>query len=74
MSEKKKEQEMTYEQALAELNRVVAEMENADASLDELLKLYEKGTRLAVFCAKKLDEAKKLVVEIAGNAGGEAEE
>ncbi|MBQ6019195.1 MAG: exodeoxyribonuclease VII small subunit [Clostridia bacterium] len=67
------QKELTYEQALSELNAVVAEMEKPDATLDELLKLYEKGSRLAVFCAKKLDEAKRKAAAIAGEAGGEAE-
>ena len=71
MDEKK---ELTYEQALAELNAVVFEMEKPDATLDELLKLYEKGSRLAVLCANMLDEAKKKASEIAASAGGETEE
>ncbi|MBQ6163422.1 MAG: exodeoxyribonuclease VII small subunit [Clostridia bacterium] len=64
---------MSYEQAVDELSRVVSNMERSDATLEELLKLYEEGSRLAVFCAKKLDDAKKRAAEIAGALSAEAE-
>ena len=71
MDEKK---ELTYEEALAQLNAIVSAMEKSDATLDELLGLYEKGSRLAVFCTKKLDAAKKKASEIAASAGAETED
>ncbi len=67
-----KEKEMTYEQALEKLSGIVSQMENGDASLDESLRLYEEGTRLAAYCSKKLDAAKQKVEEIAGAAEEES--
>jgi exodeoxyribonuclease VII small subunit len=36
-------------------------MEGGDMSLEESLKAFEEGIRLARFCAKKLDEAERRV-------------
>ena len=36
-------------------------MEAGDLSLEESLKAFEEGVRLARFCAKKLDEAERRV-------------
>ena len=46
-----------FEEALQKLEAIVAQMEEGDLPLEETLKAFEEGVRLARFCASKLDEA-----------------
>lgn len=50
-----------FEEALQKLEDLVRKMEGGDMSLEESLKAFEEGIRLARFCAKKLDEAERRV-------------
>lgn len=56
--------DMTYEQALKQLEETVEKMENGDLSLEESLKLYEKGNQLSAFCIKEIENAKLKIKEI----------
>ena len=56
--------EMSFEQARDELQKVVAELEQQNVSLEDSMKLWERGEALAKHCEswlsgarKKLDEA-----------------
>jgi exodeoxyribonuclease VII small subunit len=57
-------QKMTFEAALARLSEIVDQMENGDASLDESLKLFEEGSKLASFCYGKLSSAEQKIKTI----------
>ncbi len=46
-----------FEEAMAELEEVVARLEEGDLTLEETLALYERGQELAALCARLLDEA-----------------
>jgi len=50
-----------FEEALGRLEELVKKMEAGDMTLEESLKAFEEGTRLARFCAKKLDETERRV-------------
>ena len=50
-----------FEEALQRMEDIVRRMEAGDMSLEESLKAFEEGVRLARFCAKKLDEAERRV-------------
>ncbi len=47
----------TFESAKAELEKIVAAMENDELSLEESLKQFERGVELTRFCQKELAEA-----------------
>ena len=64
--------EMTFEQAMAELERVVGQLERGDVPLDESIKLYERGAELKARCETKLKEAEEKVERITLNAEGAA--
>jgi exodeoxyribonuclease VII small subunit len=57
---------LPYEQALAELERIVATLESEQRPLDEALALFERGQALARRCASLLDQAELKVQQIAG--------
>jgi exodeoxyribonuclease VII small subunit len=50
--------ELTYEQARAELARVVERLESGGVALEESLALWERGERLADVCQRWLDGAR----------------
>lgn len=71
MSDKPVE-EMSFEDAMAELERVVGQLERGDVALDESIKLYERGAALKARCEVKLKEAEEKVAAITLNKDGEA--
>ena len=53
--------EMPFEQALKKLEQIVENLEGGDLGLEDALKQYEEGVRMADFCSKRLTEAEKRV-------------
>lgn len=53
MSENKNDS-MTFEQATAALEKIVARLESGDVLLEESMQLFQEGMQLAEFCSKKL--------------------
>jgi exodeoxyribonuclease VII small subunit len=47
----------TFEKSLATLEEITSDLENGALSLDDSLKKFSEGIKLADFCNKKLDEA-----------------
>ncbi len=50
-------EEMTFEQALQELETIVAQLESGDLTLEESLNLFERGQLLAKRCTNQLEKA-----------------
>lgn len=53
--------EVKYEDALKRLEKLVAELDQSDLDLENRLKKFEEGTKLARVLLKKLEQAKKKV-------------
>ena len=49
-----KKEPVSYEQALAELDRLVAQMEGGQLPLDQLLDTYRRGAELLAYCRSRL--------------------
>ena len=58
------EKDMTFEAAITQLSDIVARLESGGESLDESLRLFEDGTKLASFCYEKLRGAEQKITEI----------
>ena len=63
--------EKTFETSMRELEEVVGKLENGDITLDDSLKLFEQGIKLAKACQKKLDEAEKKVKILTADSNGD---
>ena len=50
-----------FEESLARLEDIVRKMEAGDMTLEESLKAFEEGIKLARLCSRKLDEAERRV-------------
>jgi len=53
--------EKKFEEALSKLEHIVQKLEGEELSLEDSLKGFEDGIRLARFCNKKLNEAEKKI-------------
>jgi exodeoxyribonuclease VII small subunit len=51
----------SYEEALGELDRLVAAMEAGQLPLDRLLESYKRGAELLSFCRSQLDTVEQQV-------------
>ncbi|MCX4386675.1 exodeoxyribonuclease VII small subunit [Micromonospora peucetia] len=58
MTDEKKDEQLSYEQARAELASVVERLEAGGTTLEESLALWERGEKLADTCQRWLDGAR----------------
>ena len=68
-----KTETVNFEKSFQELQNIIARLEASDLPLEEALKLYEQGQKLADQCAKTLEEA-QLRVEMLNPAKFSANE
>lgn len=61
---------LSFEQALAELERIVSQLESGQAPLEASIELYERGARLKAHCEQRLEAARLRVEKIVVGAGG----
>ena len=63
-------QELTFEEALMELERIVRALEGGGLPLEEAMALYERGRALADRCQQLLQEAQLRVQLLERNESG----
>lgn len=63
MSEKTIE-DLSYEEAFAELEAVVATLENEEKTLEESMALFERGQALSKYCSSLLENAELRVKQL----------
>ena len=61
-------EELSYEQAFAELETLINTLEADEGTLDEILAKFERGQELARHCAELLDKAELKVQQLSGDA------
>jgi exodeoxyribonuclease VII small subunit len=59
-------QELTFESALAELEKIVNRMESGELSLEQALATHKRGLELARFCQQQLEAAREQVKILEG--------
>ena len=60
-------EELSYEEALAELEEIVSAMESEQNRLEESIKLFERGQALAARCGMLLEAAELKVKQVVGD-------
>jgi exodeoxyribonuclease VII small subunit len=63
---------LSFEQALQELERIVAELESGQAPLERSIEMYERGAALKAHCEAKLEAARLRVEKIVMGPQGQA--
>ena len=71
MSEPAEIASLSFEQALAELEQIVARLESGQAPLEDSIRLYERGAALKAHCEQRLEAARLRVEKIVVGAGGQ---
>jgi exodeoxyribonuclease VII small subunit len=61
--------EMNFEIAMAELEKVVGQLESSQVALEDSIKLYDRGAELKKHCEKKLAEAEEKIAQITLSSG-----
>jgi exodeoxyribonuclease VII small subunit len=71
MSDKKVVQKVVsslkYEEAAAELDQIIEQLEEGNLPLEDTLVLYERGQALSKHCAELLDQAELKIRTLAGD-------
>jgi exodeoxyribonuclease VII small subunit len=73
MATKKDIQKLKYEEAMQELEQVLADLENGSLELDAMLERFELGKELLTHCQKLLDKAELRIHEVNQNSEKPAE-
>lgn len=64
-------EKLSFEEALAQLEKIVSQLESGEAPLERSIELYERGTALKAHCEARLKAAEAKVEKITLSAGGE---
>lgn len=66
-----KKKTLSFEEGLERLETIASQMERGELPLDELLKLYEEGTKLSAELNQKLEAATNRMLEVRVTRDGE---
>lgn len=66
-------EDMTFEEALKELETTVKRIDNGQETLESAIDAFERGTKLKLYCEQKLKEAKLKIEKITLTADGKIE-
>lgn len=64
-------EKLSFEEAMRELEATVGKLETGEATLEESIKLYERGAELRKHCENRLREAEERVEKITLSASGQ---
>jgi len=65
--------ELSFEDALKQLEKIVSELESGQAPLEKSLELYQRGAELKALCEARLEAARLQVEKISLNKSGAVE-
>lgn len=63
-------EQLTFEQAYAELEQTAQALQQGQLSLDDTLELYERGSILARYCLEKLEGVELKITQLLTRADG----
>lgn len=64
-----KEQELSFEDAMEELEKIVEKLEEGDVPLEKAINYYQEGMKLSKICSDKLNKVQEKVVKIVNEQG-----
>lgn len=70
MSELKSNDNLSFEEALAELEEIVKQIDTGQESLESAINSFERGIFLKNYCEKRLKEARLKIEKITKSAEG----
>ena len=66
------EKEMSFEDSLSSLEKIVSQLEEGDLPLEKSLELFEEGVRLSRKCQQKLESAERKIEILVKDSDGDA--
>ncbi len=70
----KKEKEASFEEAMDNLEEIIAELEKGDLTLDKSVESFKKGMEISNYCTELLDNAEKSITILLKDSNGEIKE
>lgn len=67
------EQDLRFEESMQKLSDIVGKLENAEGSLDEMIRLYEEGMTLVKNCERQLDAYEATISRLGDAAEGKGD-
>ncbi len=74
MSQDANKKEITFEEAISELEKIVEKLEKGDLPLEESIDVFQRGMELSRFCTRRLDEIEKKISVLIEKENGEVVE
>lgn len=74
MAKRSKKSDLNFEESLKKLEKIVRTLEDDQVPLEESLRLFEEGKKLARACEQDLQRAEERVRLLIEGSGGEVEE
>lgn len=71
MAAKSEIDELSFEQALKQLEEIVGRLESGRVELEDSIAIYERGAALKAHCERKLKDAEARIEKIVIGAGGQ---
>ena len=65
-----KKSELTFEEGIQKLEKILLKLESEDTPLDQMITLYEQANKLTDICRKKLDEANQRMTKLVKGEDG----
>lgn len=59
-----KEEELSFEQALSNLEEIIRQMESGEAPLESLVNHYQTGVKMLKLCRERIDSAEMKIKEV----------
>ena len=70
----KKQTELSFEESMDQLEKIVEELEKGDLTLDQSVEKFKQGMEMSNNCSKLLDEAEKSITILLKGKDGEVTE
>ncbi|MGX7415433.1 exodeoxyribonuclease VII small subunit [Aerococcus christensenii] len=62
-------EELSFEEALNELEAIVSQLQNGDIPLKESMEAFQKGIQLSNYCSQTLEQAEKTMTKLMNESG-----
>lgn len=68
--EKRNVKDLSFEQAMKQLEGISSQLEKGELSLEESILLYQQGMQLSLHCQQLLDNARQKIARLASTGEG----
>tara|TARA_Y100001970_G_scaffold72098_1_gene91530 strand:+ start:22538 stop:22762 length:225 start_codon:yes stop_codon:yes gene_type:complete len=66
--------ELTFEEGVQKLEKILLKLESEDTPLDQMISLYEEANKLTKICKQKIDEANQRMTKLVKDENGKFSE